>query len=266
MRKFHKTYHLPQTLPVLNGKISLDREFISIKVGKDKLMYFSNSGKWEALCKVIYLAPHCKICSNPKPPDIECTAHKPRYEKLDKTIAIGEYYSLRFSQHNKLSKLIRSFKNKTNPVSILAPVLAFVLESELSSIGPKDIDYFTFVPERKEEYKEGEGVKFNQSRLLTRCLKNFIDRPVLNLFVKQSSGSFKGKGQGIRRIFARTWYDLNPQKNCKKFASKNIAIVDDLRTSGATGNRFATLLKKECKVGKVFLLVAGRSHWKRKTR
>ena len=48
---------------------------------------------------------------------------------------------------------------------------------------------------------------------------------------------------------------------CIKVRNRNIAIIDGVRTSGATGNTLGSLAKDNCNVNNVYLIVAGRTYF-----
>lgn len=104
-----------------------------------------------------------------------------------------------------------------------------------------DIDYITFVPIHQEKLKIR---KFNQAELLAKEVSSLLDIPLLPLCDKiintksQTELSFKDRRANVKDSFAFN----NAYKNHIK--GKNILIIDDVFTTGATCNEVSSTILK----------------------
>lgn len=146
-----------------------------------------------------------------------------------------------------ISELIVKFK--LGDRTPLLPILSDFTQKAFQRTSFYDIvDYIVPVPLYwRKRFQRG----FNQSELIARRLKSKISQ-FNNDFVKiretqdQTEVSFEGRRKNLEGAFAvRSGHD---------FKGKNICLVDDVKTTGATLNECAKTLK-EAGVNKVFGLV-----------
>jgi ComF family protein len=188
--------------------------------------------------------PCCKICSQPfqfKVNDkllcLKCSKNLPYYDRAFHLFAYDDFSK----------KLIIDFKfyDKTN----LAPHLARMLTNK-SEFKNLIIDYIISVPMHK---KKLQVRLFNQSTLLARNIAplakiKFLSNCLLKIknTKPQSELSHKERLKNLANVFA-----VSPKY--KDFlAGKNVLIVDDVFTTGATLNECAKTLK-QCGVSQVFV-------------
>jgi len=257
--RYNRTYHV--AIKVDDKKLTED---ICFKIKNGTLFFRSNRyKKWTELCEIIYFKDYCYKCSHPLRQKTVCRAHRPDREYLDRTLAIGVYYQMRYSRRNYLSELILMLKNSIYLALILGAGIAYIIDTELGRLSVNDIDVITFVPKKKDEYKTDvdTGVHYNQSEILSRIVANILKKPIMQLAEKKYSFSLHGLSEEERWKIAKNGYYI---KNCEllsNYTSKRVAIVDDVRTSGSTGNAIAMYLKQKCRADKVYLLVAGRAYF-----
>ncbi len=124
-----------------------------------------------------------------------------------------------------------------------------------------DIDYITYVPKLDSELKVDHetGESYNQSMLLAKIVSELSNKPLIELFTKVKPLSMRGLSRDERYRRALEAYGIN-SSSCGIVYGKNIVIIDDVRTSGATGNTLARFAKTRCRVNKVYLVVAGRTY------
>ncbi len=135
------------------------------------------------------------------------------------------------------------------------------MKSGVYGISDKNIDIITYVPKCPEEYKIAEetGARYNQARELARHVARYLDKTLIPAVIKIHPLRLSGLGFQERYDLCRRVYKLNTKINVREYIKgMNVAIVDDVRTTGATGNTIAELLK-EAGANRVYLLVAGRS-------
>ena len=237
--------------------------------------YLTSNREYEPKCiKVAKVIPffrkwsYCPRCVHPIPKEWReqgiCKAHSDEYEVLDATIAVGLYYTQNVINElglrtNKLTDYILQLKHRKNIASLLAAAMAVIMRSGVYGISEKDIDILTFVPKHPVEYKidEDTGEEYNQAEELARYLSRYLDRPVYQLIIKTTPLSLSGLSFRDRYEQCRKVYKLCTRtKDLVK--GMRIVVVDDVRTTGATGNIIAELLKR-AGAERVYLLVAGRA-------
>ena len=223
------------------------------------------------LCRLIpaiFPGAYCKTCLHPTPRGTPCTAHLDEKEYLNGTLAVGLYYTqdtrlqaklLGGPSTNNLTSYILALKSRKDIAPLIGTAMATILKSRVYNIGQEDIDIITYVPKHQNEYKKDfdTGEAFNQAEILAQVVSRELEKPLEQLIVKRSPLSLSGLGINERYHRALTVYEV-PSKAVSKIKDKRILLVDDVRTSGATGNAIAKLLK-EANAQAVYLLVAGRA-------
>ncbi|MCS7202505.1 MAG: ComF family protein [Dictyoglomus sp.] len=142
--------------------------------------------------------------------------------------------------------LIQKFKFENKPY--LAKTFAYLGKEKIKK---RDwhIDFITYVPmERRKELKRG----FNQAEILARFLGRELNIKVINILIQkkpileQKSLEYKERIKNVKDA-----YKMNSGINIE---GRNILLVDDVYTTGATLKECAKELKKG-KASKVFSFV-----------
>lgn len=187
---------------------------------------FSFCAKCAAILENPFIA-ECPECSN-----LEFS--------FDKIMVAGKYNSV-------LRELILKFKNHRK--YFLSNFLSFILRQKLESFEfSHTIDFFVPVPLHwTKEFTRG----FNQSAILAEKIKS-KDQPVCTDLVRikrtkpQFTLNYNERLKNIKGAFAI--------RKGHPFSGKNICLVDDIKTTGATLNECAAVLKN-ANANKVFALV-----------
>ena len=189
--------------------------------------------------------PFCKICHLPFDYKTDnnicasCLSNKTYYTKL---IAVCKY-------NDMMAKLIGNFKffDQTYLAKELSKLLYPKLQEFIS-----DIDFIIAVPLYKKKLRKR---KFNQSILLAKFIaKKYDIKLIPDLLVRIKEGSNqiglnkRGRIKNVRNAF------LLNQKYKDIIKNKNILIIDDVVTTGATINNCSKILTKHA-VGGVFAAV-----------
>lgn len=106
------------------------------------------------------------------------------------------------------------------------------------SFGTENIDLICYVPSTKESmYKRG----FNQSALFAKEISNLLHLDIKhNLLIKKESVKTQHRKKTIEDRFKNV---RNGYKATEKLNGKNILLVDDIKTTGATIDECARQLK-----------------------
>ena len=221
------------------------------------------------LCKAIpFLGAYCDVCAHPLPLNYVCRAHSSEREVLDKTIAVGMYYTKDVVEElasqgiwarNALTSYILELKNRKLVAPLLGIAMATVLHTRIFGISPDDIDIVTYVPKHPMELKRDvdTGEEYNQSELLAEIVSRVLNKPLKSLVIKTQPLSLSGLRTEDRYKHAREVYRID-REYINDIKGSRILIVDDVRTSGATANAIAEKLKG-VGASKTYLLVAGRA-------
>jgi len=239
------------------------RQKVYITLTENKSIRYSLDGeRWNDLCYVIPKWNYCIKCAHPLPSNEECHAHDEKREILTRTIAVGLYFRTGTPRRNILTDLILSLKSSINPAIVLGASMSFILEKRLYGVDYKNFDLITYVPLHENEMKQDSDleIKYNQAELLAHVISQILKLKVIPLFIKKMPASLRWRSVEERWEIARRVYSLNPQIDTKILKNKSILIVDDIRTTGATGNTLAQLLIKHG-AREVTLLVAGRTFY-----
>lgn len=164
-----------------------------------------------------------------------------------------------FGLSNILTHYILGVKQSRSYVPPLAASMALVLKERVYGIGVSDIDVVTFVPKHRSELKEDleDRVRYNQAELLANWIGQYLGLEVVEIVEKLRPLSLAGLDVHERYRIASNVYRL---KSGARYLveGKRVLLVDDVRTSGATANTIARLLK-DAGAKRVYLLVAGRA-------
>lgn len=147
------------------------------------------------------------------------------------------------------------YKLKYNSAKYLVEPLAYFLYTKLAEIGWK-IDIVTSIPLHKNRVK-ARG--YNQAKELALQMSKFADLPYKDLAVRgvdnpsQTSLTFSARKDNVKDIFSLNKEDAK---------GKNILIIDDIYTTGATVDEMAKLLRN--RANKIYVLTLAHSHIKNK--
>ena len=145
---------------------------------------------------------------------------------FDKVISCVEY--------TEISKKI-VFGLKYNNKTYLSKYIAIIMKEKLELENIK-FDYILFVPlHKKRLIKRG----FNQAEKIAIDLSKIIDIPVVDNIYRKSN--------------TKSLYKLGKQDRIDELKNKNVLLVDDIFTTGATVNEISKVLKING-VNKVFVI------------
>jgi ComF family protein len=194
--------------------------------------------------------PNCNICGHPFEFEVDknalcasCISSKPRY---DKAISVFKY--------DEFSKdFIFSFKYKDQ--INLAGFFAKLMCNSVKEI-MDDVDFVTPVALHKKRLKSR---KYNHSALLAKHFSKMSKVSlIINLLIRnkntkpQASLSKIGRKRNIEAAF-----HLN-NKYLDRIKGKNILIIDDVITTGATIDNCCKVLRR-AKVGKIYVLTLAKT-------
>ena len=174
----------------------------------------------------------CLLCGYSKQ-DCICKGHKNAYSEIYSPF----YYELGGR------KAVLRLKDK-GVKSVAERLAKDMYESVMKNASDKDFDEIAFVPMTKRQLKSRPA---NQSELLARELSKLMNIPVRSYLVKLSDvpmqhtlNESKRKGN-VLGIFDVT--DVTEDENVFSPQGKSILLCDDVKTTGATLNECAKMLK-----------------------
>ena len=193
----------------------------------------------------------CNRCGEPAeisydlPDEFECSRCRKQPQQFDRARSLGKYDSI-------LRQLIHHFKYQRQPgaMSEITPLL-----QQYFSKMPLDLDgyYVSPVPLHFKKMKE-RG--FDQAFLIAQQVAKELHLPMANGLLRriketepQAKKNQVERGKNIKGAFV-----VNHEDWVK---GKNILIVDDVFTTGATANEAAKMLKK-AKAGQVHVFTLAR--------
>ncbi len=200
--------------------------------------------------KIVLLTGKCEKCSSTLTGKI-CNLCSDRKLYIERNIIIAEYsgvmkeilHGYKFERKKKLYKMLSQ--------------LAINAISGISDGIPGMIDIVIPVPvNRKKRWKRG----FNQSALIAEEISKKVNKKFANVLSEKYNFKTQ-KNLGYRDRFLNI-LDRYRVKNKKIVEEKNILLVDDVLTTGATVNECARILKSSG-AGKVYSLTIAGAHIKR---
>lgn len=211
-----------------------------------RISYKDNCLCKECIKNIDVIFDGCEVCSG-ELLDGHCAICDSRKIFFDKNIAIAEYNGV-------VKEILHSFKfNKRKRLHTHLSSLAF---GKISCINDS-IDAVTSVPiNKKKRWERG----FNQSELIAK----YISKKIKVDYVPHLKEKYNFKAQkklGYRDRFLNI-LDRFIVKNEKRLKGKNILIIDDIFTTGATINECARILKS-FGAEKVYSLTIARAAIKR---
>ena len=201
----------------------------------------------EALLDIIYPYDNkCIICGVEGFLGIcsKCKSEIKRVHQQEEIMAYGYYGGV-------LKKLILNLKYHKSFIAgkVLADLLCqIIIEKKLS------IDCICYVPISKDSLKK-RG--FNQCSVLAKNISSILDIPVIDCLVKvkeTKEQKLLGKEERMKNIL-----DAFEIKNKEKLFKKNILLIDDVYTTGATINECKKKIEK-CNINKIYLLTIAKSN------
>lgn len=201
----------------------------------------------EALLDIIYPYDNkCIICGVEGFLGIcsKCKSEIKRVHQQEEIMAYGYYGGV-------LKKLILNLKYHKSFIvgKVLADLLCqIIIEKKLS------IDCICYVPISKDSLKK-RG--FNQCSVLAKNISSILDIPVIDCLVKvkeTKEQKLLGKEERMKNIL-----DAFEIKNKEKLFKKNILLIDDVYTTGATINECKKNIEK-CNINKIYLLTIAKSN------
>ena len=201
----------------------------------------------EALLDIIYPYDNkCIICGVEGFLGIcsKCESEIKRVHQQEEIMAYGYYGGV-------LKKLILNLKYHKSFIAgkVLADLLCqIIIEKKLS------IDCICYVPISKDSLKK-RG--FNQCSVLAKNISSILDIPVIDCLVKvkeTKEQKLLGKEERMKNIL-----DAFEIKNKEKLFKKNILLIDDVYTTGATINECKKNIEK-CNINKIYLLTIAKSN------
>ena len=201
----------------------------------------------EALLDIIYpYDKKCIICGVEGLLGIcsKCKSEIKRVHQQEEIMAYGYYGGV-------LKKLILNLKYHKSFIAgkVLADLLCqIIIEKKLS------IDCICYVPISKDSLKK-RG--FNQCSVLAKNISSILDIPVIDCLVKvkeTKEQKLLGKEERMKNIL-----DAFEIKNKEKLFKKNILLIDDVYTTGATINECKKNIEK-CNINKIYLLTIAKSN------
>ena len=201
----------------------------------------------EALLDIIYPYDNkCIICGVEGFLGIcsKCKSEIKRVHQQEEIMAYGYYGGV-------LKKLILNLKYHKSFIAgkVLADLLCqIIIEKKLS------IDCICNVPISKNSLKK-RG--FNQCSVLAKNISSILDIPVIDCLVKvkeTKEQKLLGKEERMKNIL-----DAFEIKNKEKLFKKNILLIDDVYTTGATINECKKNIEK-CNINKIYLLTIAKSN------
>lgn len=172
----------------------------------------------------------CETCQN----QIDFLYFTPRLKNLEKfnyNLQVLGFYT------EPLSQVIKAYKYEG--VYQLAPILAKLLYKHLNF--PNQIDFISYVPLHPKKQKS-RG--FNQTKLIAQELSLILQKPVITLFIRKfhTQSLASTTNQQNREKVTQNVFGLIA-KNLEFLNNKQILIIDDVITSGATFTNCLKLLK-----------------------
>ena len=201
---------------------------------------------------VLLKEPYCHICAFPDIKTEHCSWHQDD-TPLDRTYSLGVYYPGQVLYDGDLTfdiLKLKRFIEYSVPLGLSMALCAQKVYPELLKF-----DYLVPVPSHSSELKvdSNTGTKYNQSKELTKVLNSFTGIKIKEILVKTRPKSQRGLTQAARKSGMEGLYVTDGSS----VKGLSLIIVDDVRTSGATGKECATALKA-AGASKVVLFVAGR--------
>ncbi|EGT3615298.1 ComF family protein [Clostridium perfringens] len=218
-----------------------------MEICKNKVNYF-----FQCLLEAIYPTEEkCYIC-NKEGKKIICDKCRGEIPKVKDILIIEECTMMVCSYYSFIVKdLILRLKYKGDFHA--GEILVLLLEEKVREENLK-IDFITYVPVAKDSLKKKE---FNQCEYLSKELAKKLDVKAIETLKKKNK--IKEQKSLSREEREKNVKDAFKLKNYKGLEGKNILLLDDVMTTGATLKSCIRELKK-IKDIKIFLLTIAKSN------
>lgn len=186
--------------------------------------------------------PYCdSVITNDKIACEECIIKLYQENIVTKFIHSRCISPFRYSGIYKNAIIQLKFNNCCNYSEQMAIIMSNTIKSEYKDFfnGDNCFDFITCVPFSKKKYKE-RG--YNQSKLLAQHISNYLQIEYADILIKTKDNKSQhtlSRSQRIKNV--RNVFDINPKVDIN---NKNILIIDDVLTTGATLKECVNVLLK----------------------
>jgi len=195
---------------------------------------------------ILFVSGQCEICSGELADNI-CSICSGRKLFIDKNIAVAEYSGV-------MKEVLHHYKfNKNRRLSGLIAELVYGKVIQYADL----FDLITCVPiDRKKKWDRG----FNQCELIAKAIGKRLKKEYCPVLKEKHHNAAQRKLR-YRERFLNVLGRYRIHK-ARRITGKNILIIDDIFTTGATINECARILKASG-AGKVYSLTIARANIKR---
>lgn len=192
--------------------------------------------------KIIFIHNSCEYCGKPlinTSLEVDKSVEKCPY-CVDKRFLFDRNIS--FIEYGDLSKKM-VFKLKYSDKTYMAKIIAEIMADSLLNINPNllgRMDILTYVP-LSQKRMESRG--FNQAQKIAKYLAGLIGLPLFDLVERtKNTEKLHGLSSRERRRALKNAFTIRKEVR-DLIVGKNILIVDDVFTTGATIDEIAKVLK-----------------------
>ena len=207
-----------------------------------------------SLCKdcfdeINFIKNGCKQCGKPLTDFYKkekCPVCETKEYNFTKALSCVEYT-------DNIHKLLQNYKYKRK--TYIGYHIAQIMKDKLKYEGV-DFDYITYVPLSKEKLRK-RG--YNQAYIIAKNLSKLYDKPIIDVLGrKKDTRPLYDLEKRDRETELKDVFTINQE--ITKIVKKDILLVDDIFTSGATSNEIAkTLMKNEVKNIYVITFATGKN-------
>lgn len=223
----------------------------------NKIGVYLGSRKWGEY--LLLEEPYCHKCACPGVAMDDCHQHEDDYG-FDRIYAMGAYLKREIiearGREDFLSSHILGLKKYPRYAEPLGLGIVECIKNQYLEL--LETELIIPIPKFPTELKvaaDPEGYEYNQAEELTNIISSNLSIPSMNVLKKTREQSMRGLGETERREVARRLYEIQMDEPVR---NKQVLLVDDVSTSGATVSECARVLKNvEAKA--VNVIVAGRN-------
>ncbi len=189
----------------------------------------------------------CPLCRARLPENTPICSHAHNTQYL--LGAVGDY------SDPVLQTLIRALKYQR--LQSVALILGNLLSKYLLNIIQPNQNNYLLVPIPLHPARERER-GFNQARLLAQEIKSATGIPIIEglVRIKNTEAQAKMNDRETRKINIENCFAWNPRYHTREIRKKNIFLIDDVSTSGATLQEAVHVLRKHGAKKIIALVVA----------